>query len=99
MLAELGYAVVEAGSAEEALRLVDDGQHLDVLVTDHLMPGMTGTELAREVCHKRRGARVLVVSGYADIDGVAPDLPRLVKPFRKADLAGKLSELHEAAPD
>jgi CheY-like chemotaxis protein len=99
MLAELGYAVVEAGSADDALRLVDGGQHLDVLVTDHLMPGMTGTELAREVRLKRRGVRVLVVSGYADVDGVASDLPRLAKPFRKADLAGKLSELDEAAPD
>ncbi len=92
MLTELGYVVVEAGSAEEAMRLVGSGQHLDVLVTDHLMSGMTGTELAREVCGRRANVRVLIVSGYADVDGVAPDLSRLVKPFRKVDLAAKLSE-------
>ncbi len=92
MLTELGYAVVEAGSAEEALRLIVMGQHFDVLMTDHLMPGMTGTELAREVRRRRPGVQVLLVSGYADVDGIAPDLPRLVKPFRKLDLAAKLGE-------
>jgi CheY-like chemotaxis protein len=96
MLAELGYAVQVAGSAEEALRLIEGGQQFDLLVTDHLMPGMTGTELAREVRGRKPGARTLVVSGYADVDGVAPDLPRLVKPFRKTDLAAKLSELDES---
>jgi CheY-like chemotaxis protein len=40
----LGYAVVEATSAEEALRLVNTGEHFDLLVTDHLMPGMSGTD-------------------------------------------------------
>ena len=95
MLAELGYTVVEAGSAEEAMRLVEAGQAFDVLVTDHLMPGMTGTDLARQLRDRRAEARVLVVSGYAEVDGVAPDLPRLVKPFRQAELAAKLGELNE----
>lgn len=96
MLAELGYAVVEAKSAEEALRLIDSGEHFDILITDHLMPGMSGTELAREIRSRRPSVRSLIVSGYADVDGVAPDLPRLVKPFRKADLAAKLVELGES---
>lgn len=95
MLADLGYAVVEASSAEEALRVVKDGLRFDVLVTDHLMPGMSGTELAREVLRRQADAHVLVVSGYAEVDGVAPDLPRLVKPFRQADLIAKLKELSE----
>ncbi len=97
MLADLGYNVVEAGSAEEALRLVEGRLAFDVLVTDHLMPGMIGTELAREVRDRRPKARVLVISGYADVKGVAHGLPRLVKPFRQADLAAKLSELDEAS--
>jgi len=94
MLVDLGYAVVEAGSAEDALRLVDGGQCFDLLVTDHLMPGMTGTELARRLRAYRPNASVLLVSGYAEVDGVAPDLPRLTKPFRQADLAAKLSEIY-----
>jgi hypothetical protein len=40
---------------------------------------------------------VLAVSGYAEVEGVAPDLPRLVKPFRQIDLARKLRELDQAA--
>ena len=38
---------------------------------------------------------VLVVSGYAEAEGIALDLPRLVKPFKQSDLAAKLSELDE----
>jgi YesN/AraC family two-component response regulator len=84
--------VVEARSAEEALRLIDAGGKFDVLVTDHLMPGMTGADLAREVHGRRPQARILLVSGYAEVEGVAAELPRLAKPFRQADLAAKLSE-------
>ena len=99
MLIDLGYAVVEASSAEDALRLIDGGQQFDLLVSDHLMPGMTGTELARAIRNRRPDAPVLVVSGYADVDGVAPDLPRLVKPFRQVDLSAKLGELNGADID
>lgn len=92
MLKDLGYAVVEAESAEEALRLIDSGLHCDLLVTDHLMAGMSGTELARQV-RSKRGALVLVISGYAEVDGIAADLPRLTKPFRRDDLAECLQGL------
>jgi CheY-like chemotaxis protein len=97
MLADLGYAVVEANSAEEALRLVEQGQSFDLLVTDHLMPGLTGTELAQELRGLRPDLPVLVVSGYAEVEGVAPELPRLSKPFRQTDLAAKLEEVHRGA--
>ena len=49
MLGELGYNVVEAKSAEDALRLLREGLRPDLLVTDHLMPGMNGTELATSI--------------------------------------------------
>jgi CheY-like chemotaxis protein len=92
MLAELGYSVVEAGSAEEALERIEGGLRFDVLITDHLMGGLSGTDLARAVLDRQPNTKVLVVSGYAEVDGVAPDLPRLIKPFRQADLAAKLTE-------
>ncbi len=57
------------------------------------MPGLSGTELVRELRVLRPNLRVLVVSGYAEVEGVAPDLPRLIKPFRQADLAAKLADL------
>ncbi|WP_426000454.1 PAS domain-containing protein [Caulobacter sp. DWR1-3-2b1] len=93
MLIELGYAVVEAASAEEALRLVDRGLRPDLLVTDHLMPVMPGTELARALQGSHPNMQVLIISGYAEAEGIAPDLPRLTKPFRYADLAASLADL------
>ena len=93
MLADLGYAIVEAGSAEEALKLVEGGLSPQLLVTDHLMPGMSGTELARELRRRLPTVRAMIVSGYADVEGIGTDLPRLEKPFRRADLVERLATL------
>ena len=93
MLADLGYAVLEANSAEDALKLIDDALDIDLLVTDHLMPRMSGTSLARAALDRRPNLPVLIVSGYAEVEGIAPDLPRLTKPFRQADLAAAIAEL------
>jgi len=98
MLADLGYKVVEASSAEEALGLVEDGRRFDLLVTDHLMPGTTGADLARAVRSRRSALPVLIISGYADADAIAPDLPRLTKPFRQDELAVKIATV-TADPD
>jgi CheY-like chemotaxis protein len=57
------------------------------------MPGMTGTELAREMKAVRPDLPVLIISGYADLEDVAPDLPRLTKPFKEAELASALAGL------
>lgn len=93
MLAELGFAVVEAGSAEDALRRLKAGLQPDLIVTDHLMPGRSGSDLAVEVKGQWPHVPVLLVSGYAEAEGVAPDLKRLVKPFRQSDLAASIAEL------
>jgi CheY-like chemotaxis protein/two-component sensor histidine kinase len=93
MLAELGYAVTEAASAEEALGLLDGGLAPDLLVTDHLMPGMTGTDLVRALRGRGQPASALLISGYAEDAGLPADLPRLTKPFRQAELAAALAGL------
>ncbi len=93
MLSDLGYSVVEAASGEEAAKLVSRGTHFDVLVTDHLMPGMTGTDLADTVRAAKPGVPVLLVSGYAEHEGIEPAIPRLTKPFRADELAARLAEL------
>lgn len=97
MLFDLGYEVTEAASAEEALRLLGGGLVPSLMVTDHLMPGISGAELARLVRSQRPDLPVLIVSGYAEAGGVAPDLVRLAKPFRKAELAESLSSLTVSA--
>jgi PAS domain S-box-containing protein len=94
MLAALGYDVTEVGSADEALAVLASGD-FRLLVTDHLMPGMTGTELGREARDRWPALHILVVSGYADVDDIAPDLPRLAKPFRQAELAAALAGVRE----
>lgn len=93
MLADLGYSVLEAASGEEAMQMVNGGRTFDLLVTDHLMPGVSGTDLARAVRAARPGTAILLVSGYAEREGLDPDLPRLTKPFRKDELAASLSLL------
>ncbi len=93
MLMDLGFDVTEAASAEEALRIVEEKGPPDLLVTDHLMPGMNGADLARMLRRTKAELPVLVVSGYAEADGVAPDLARLTKPFRNAELAERIASL------
>ena len=96
MLEGLGYAVVEAASAEEAQRLLRDGLRPDLLMTDHLMAGMSGTDLALFVLSELPATRVLIVSGYAEKEGIAPHLPRLTKPFRENELASVLASMQSA---
>jgi PAS domain S-box-containing protein len=91
MLHDLGYEVIEVASGEHAMRMVNAGTNFDLLVTDHLMPGMTGTELIQEVRSSRPGIPVLLVSGYAEDATVDPSIPRLTKPFRKDELAFSLA--------
>jgi PAS domain S-box-containing protein len=97
MLEELGYTVQEASSAEEALSLLENGVHVDVIVTDHLMPGMSGTELASKVLAAYPATQVLIISGYAEAAGIDPSLPRLTKPFRQNELLNKLRSGMEKA--
>jgi signal transduction histidine kinase len=93
MLSELGYSVREAGSAEEAISLVAQGLKPDLVVTDHLMPGMTGADLAHAVHGRSAATPVLIISGYADAEGIDPSLPRLTKPFVNAELAAAIAAL------
>jgi len=92
MLEELGFDIIHARSGEEALRLIGEGAVFDIVVTDHLMPGITGAELAQTIRACVPNAKILLVSGYVD-DGIAPDVPRLAKPFRAADLAERVRGL------
>ncbi len=93
MLVDLGFEVFEAASAEDALRMMELGTAPDLLVTDHLMPGMDGADLARKVRAANPDIPVLLVSGYAEVEGVAPELPRLTKPFRNSELAASVSAI------
>ena len=93
LMRELGYKVVEARSGEEAAELVESGLHADLVVTDHLMPGMSGVDLARLIQSQHPGTPTLLVTGYSDPAGIPPGLPCLTKPFRKAQLEEQIERL------
>ena len=95
-LAQHGYTVLDAGGGIEALMVVD--QHpgaIDLLVTDLVMPGIGGRELARRLTALRPGLRVLYMSGYApdvlrESGGLASSEAFIQKPFSPDDFVGSV---------
>ena len=98
MLSDIGYEVVQEPSAETALLRLQEGLRPTLLVTDHLMPGMAGTDLARAAHELQPQLPILIISGYADMEGIASDIPRLTKPFRQAELETSIAALTTSAP-
>jgi signal transduction histidine kinase len=103
ILKQQGYTVIEAGDGEEALRLCEqhDGP-IHLLLTDVVMPGMNGRELAEKAGSLRPALKVLYVSGYTEHaivhNGVLEaGMQFLQKPFTPATLTRKVQELFEAA--
>ena len=89
-LTALGYAVLTASGAEEALQVVSTGAHIDLLLTDVVMPKVSGVELAQQFRRSHPLTPVLYMSGYDDIRrrGLAKDqqLTLLQKPFTAEQL-------------
>ena len=97
MLSDLGYEVVGATSGAEALRHLRTGDPPDLMITDYLMPGMNGVELAEQAKRLRPALKILLITGYSTIaEGPGSALPRLAKPFRQADLAERVAKLLES---
>ena len=101
LLVEHGYSVLEAADGPEALRLCEGRQEpIDLLLTDVVMPGMTGIELGRRVTALRSDARVLHMSGHMETE-IAPDDIRdaggdfLPKPFAPDALLTKVQAVLE----
>jgi PAS domain S-box-containing protein len=103
-LERYGYAVIEAPAPDVALELVARTPHtLHLLVTDVVMPGMNGRQLAARITSERPDIRVLFMSGYTD-DSVMRSgvlehgMPYLQKPFTPEGLARKVREVLDASP-
>ncbi len=98
-----GYVVLEAAGGEEALQIAaSHGQRIQLLVTDVVMPLMSGPDLARRLTAAHPRMKVLYVSGYADDaivrqGTVEPGTPILEKPFAAGALAEKVREVLDAA--
>jgi PAS domain S-box-containing protein len=88
MLEDLGHTVVVAYSGEQALERLEHTPAIDLVITDHAMPKMTGTDLAKTIMARRPGIPIILATGYAELPTAAnANLPRLAKPFRQDDLA------------
>jgi two-component system, cell cycle sensor histidine kinase and response regulator CckA len=99
LLETLGYRVLQAGSAEEALLLVQGGQEkIDLLMTDVVMPGMSGRELAGALRTRDPSLKVLFQSGHTDDMMVRhgilhAEVAFLKKPFTLDGMARKVREV------
>ncbi len=97
-LTELGYRTSTAVDGQDALRMVQQQElYPDLLLTDVIMPGINGTELATRLRREQPDLKVLFMSGYSDeliqSHGVLePGILFLGKPFRRNDLARKVRE-------
>ncbi len=94
-LEELGFEALRAPGAEEAKALLVSGAHVDIVVTDVIMPGMTGPELIAEIAPLYPELAVLFVTGYADVDDAAAFRGHAV--LRKPYTIGALQSAVEAA--
>jgi CheY-like chemotaxis protein len=94
-----GYKVLVATDGVDALRVSD--QHpgsIDILLTDVIMPQMSGPDLARSLAPRRPGMRVLYISGYTDdrlrhASIAGSEVVLVQKPFQLTDLTHKLREI------
>src|ERR1700712_1791063 len=94
MLEDLGHRVIGASSGMRALDVIKSEQPIDLMMTDHVMPGMTGVELATASRELRPLLPILLATGYAELpDGAQLDLPRLTKPYHQDQLRDRLDQI------
>jgi two-component system, cell cycle sensor histidine kinase and response regulator CckA len=103
LLRQLGYRVLTAARAEDALSSLVAGASFDLLLTDVRLPGMNGPELFRRMSALRGALPVIFMSGYADNILAGSDMPQagavfLAKPFRQVELAAKVRAALDVHP-
>jgi CheY-like chemotaxis protein len=89
MIQDLGHTPIEAHSGAEALALLNSGIKIDVVLTDHSMPSMTGLQLAECIQERFPGLPIILATGYAELpaDPSALGIGRLAKPCTQDEIA------------
>jgi len=99
LLEDLGHTVAQVSSAHEALALLNESRHFDVVITDHAMPGFTGTQLITRIAESWPALPVILATGYTELAEHEPlNVIRLNKPFRRRDLVEALHTATSAIP-
>jgi DNA-binding response OmpR family regulator len=102
MLRYAGHDVIEAAGGREGLDRRDrEGDRVDLMIVDYVMPGMDGLEVARLGRLRRPGLPILFVTGFADTAVLAAETTSdhiLRKPFTVADLVAKIGAVLRIAP-
>mgnify|MGYP002776381898 FL=1 len=92
-LVDLGYPVIEAESASQALEMIAQIPDIALMLSDVIMPGgLNGHQLARQVRDERPDMRIVLMSGYTDERSDEKTLPILNKPFVRQDLAHAIQQ-------
>jgi signal transduction histidine kinase len=89
MIEDLGHTPIEAHSGAEALAKLASDLNVDVVITDHAMPAMTGLQLAKNIQESYSGIPIILATGYAElpIDPASLGMIRLAKPCNQYDIA------------
>ena len=100
MLEDLGHTVIMAYSGEQALEQLDRTSGVDLVITDHAMPKMTGSDLAKRIAAHRPDMPIILATGYAELPtGTDAAMPRLAKPYRQDALAHAITSAVRAKRD
>jgi CheY-like chemotaxis protein len=94
MLEDLGHTAIGVASGKAALDILRQDNSIDLVITDQLMPQMTGLQLASAIKARWPKLPVLIATGFAETPSGAPGFARLAKPFTQAELAEKLISVH-----
>ncbi len=93
LLEELGHQVLAADSAETALALFEANQRIDMVITDHAMPQMTGAQLIQILQTRAPDLPMIIATGFAELPaGIASGILKLAKPFNEAQLVAAMSK-------
>jgi signal transduction histidine kinase len=94
MLEDLGHVAIEVPSGAAALLALGAERGIELVITDHAMPGMTGVELVSRIRGNWPEMPVIIATGYAELVGDTDlGLPRLSKPYRQQELAALVARL------
>ena len=95
MLTDMGHTVVQVSSGAAGIATAHKDRNIRAIISDHLMPGMTGGVMAHEIWDAMPDMPILLISGYSRTRGMPTDIPHLAKPFRRGDLAQALKTMLE----